>query len=82
VIVFLGLFDCRPYPILGMRSLWVPFYAARGDHRREWYIVVTLIVQFDYPFRGGVSVSTEPFEHLLSQLGPQPGLNSSTGAVP
>jgi hypothetical protein len=42
---------------------------------------VTLIVQLDYPFRGEVSVFTEPFEHLLSELGPQPTANSSTGAV-
>ena len=45
-------------------------------------IVVTLIVQLDYLFRGEVSISVEPFEHLLSELGPQPGPNSSTGAVP
>jgi len=35
-----------------------------------------------YLFRGEVSISVEPFEHLLSELGPQPGPNSSTGAVP
>ena len=45
-------------------------------------IVCALIVQLDYPFRGEVSVSAEPFEQLLSELGPQPGPNSSTGAVP
>ena len=45
-------------------------------------IVVTLIVQLDYLFRGEVSISVEPFEHLLSELGPQPGPNSSTGAMP
>jgi hypothetical protein len=31
-------------------------------------IVVTLIVQLDYPFRGYISVSDQPFEHALSHL--------------
>jgi hypothetical protein len=31
-------------------------------------IIVTLIVQLDYPFRGYISVSDEPFEHALSRL--------------
>ena len=44
-------------------------------------IVVTLIVQLDYPFRGEVSMSAEPFERLLSELEPQPGPNASTGAL-
>jgi hypothetical protein len=35
-----------------------------------------------YLFRGEVSISVEPFEHLLSEVGPQLGSNSSRGAVP
>ena len=81
VIVFLGLFDRRPYRILGMRSLWVHFMLLAAI-TTGMVIMVTPIAQLDYPFRGEVSVSTEPLEHLLSELGPQPGPNSSTGAVP
>ena len=44
-------------------------------------IVVTLIVQLDYPFRGEISVSAEPFEHFLSELGPLQGAHPSAGAV-
>jgi hypothetical protein len=45
-------------------------------------IVVTLIVQLDYPFRGEVAISAEPFQHLLPELGPQHGLRPSTGTTP
>lgn len=44
-------------------------------------IVVTLIVQLDYPFRGEVAISSEPFEHLLSQLGPQLDPHPPTGTT-
>jgi hypothetical protein len=39
-------------------------------------------VQLDYPFRGEISVSAEPFENVLSELGPQPQPRSPAGAVP
>jgi hypothetical protein len=45
-------------------------------------IVVALIVQLDYPFRGEVAISKEPFQHVLSELELQLGPNGSTGAKP
>ena len=81
MIVFLGLLIAGLTAFLGMRDLWVHFLLLAA-FTTGMVIVVTLIVQLDYPFRGEVSVSMEPFEHLLSELGPQPGANSSTGAVP
>jgi hypothetical protein len=54
-----------------MRNFWVHFLLLAG-FTTTIVIVVTLIVQLDYPFRGQISVSPEPFEHALSELG-QPG---------
>jgi hypothetical protein len=60
-------FSYRLYRNLGMRSLWVHFLLLAG-FTTTIVIVVTLIVQLDYPFRRDISVSNEPFEHALSQL--------------
>jgi hypothetical protein len=66
---------------LGMHGLWVHFVLLAA-FTTGMVIVVTLIVDLDYPFRGEVSISPEPFEHLLPQLGPQLGRKPSAGAVP
>jgi hypothetical protein len=68
VISFLGLLAVGFTAFLGMRSLWVHFLLLAG-FTTTIVIVVTLIVQLDYPFRGDISVSDEPFEHALSELG-------------
>jgi Protein of unknown function (DUF4239) len=71
VIVFLALLAAGFTALLGMRSLWMHFILLAG-FTTTIVIVVTLIVQLDYPFRGYISVSDEPFEHALSELG-KPG---------
>jgi hypothetical protein len=68
VICFLGVLIVALTAFLGMRSLWVHFMLLAG-FATAIVIVVTLIVQLDYPFRGEISVSAEPFEHVLSELG-------------
>jgi Protein of unknown function (DUF4239) len=68
VIAFLGALAVGFTAFLGMRNLWVHFLLLAG-FTTTIVIVVTLIVQLDYPFRGSISVSDEPFEHALSELG-------------
>jgi len=67
VIAFLGLLAVGFTAFLGMRNLWVHFLLLAG-FTTTIVIVVTLIVQLDYPFRGYISVSDEPFGHALSRL--------------
>ena len=80
VIGFLGVLIVGLTAFLGMHSLLVHFMLLAA-FTTGMVIVVTLIVQLDYPFRGEVSMSAEPFERLLSELEPQPGPNASTGAL-
>jgi hypothetical protein len=54
--------------LLGMRSLWLHFLMLAG-FTTAIVIVVALIVQLNFPFRGKISVSAEPFEHVLSEVG-------------
>jgi hypothetical protein len=68
VIVFLAALAVGFTAFLGMRNIWVHFLLLAG-FTTTIVIVVTLIVQLDYPFRGYISVSDEPFEHALSELG-------------
>jgi hypothetical protein len=70
VIGFLGVLTVGFTAFLGMRHLWVHFVLLAG-FTTTIVIVVTLIVQLDYPFRGYISVSDEPFEHALAELGGQ-----------
>ena len=81
VIVFLGLLIAGLTAFLGMRDLWVHFLLLAA-FTTGMVIVVTLIVQLDYPFRGEVSISAEPLKHLLSELGPQLGLHPPPGMTP
>jgi hypothetical protein len=81
VVGLLGLLIVGLTAFLGMHSLWVHFVLLAA-FTTGMVIVVTLIVELDYPFRGEVSISPEPFEHLLPQLGPQLGRKPSAGAVP
>jgi len=81
VICFLGVLLVALTAFLGMHSLWVHFMLLAG-FTTAIIIVVTLIVQLDYPFRGEISVSAEPFEHVLSGLEPQPHPRPPASAVP
>jgi hypothetical protein len=68
VIGFLGLLIVGFTALLGMRSLWMHFVMLAG-FTTAIVVVVALIVQLDFPFRGEISVSAEPFEHVLSDVG-------------
>jgi hypothetical protein len=68
VIRVLGLLAVGFTAFLGMRSLWVHFLLLSG-FTPTIVIIVTLIVQLDYPFRGQISVSDEPVQRALSWLG-------------
>jgi hypothetical protein len=81
VIGFLGILAVGFTAFLGMRNVVVHFVLLAG-FTTTIVIVVTLIVQLDYPFRGEISVSAEPFEHVLSELGPPQGAHPPAGAVP
>jgi hypothetical protein len=68
VIIFLGVLIVGFTALAGMRSFWVHFVLLAG-FTTAIVIVVALIVQLDYPFRGEISVSAEPFEQVLSEVG-------------
>ena len=80
MIVFLGLLIAGLTAFLGMRDLWVHFLLLAA-FTTGMVIVVTLIVQLDYPFRGEINVSAEPFEHVLSELNAELHPASPAGAV-
>jgi hypothetical protein len=67
VIGFLGCLIVGFTALLGMRSLSMHFLLLAG-FTSSIVIVVSLIVQLDFPFRGEISVSAEPFEHVLSEV--------------
>ena|SRR5215469_11261949 len=81
VICFLGVLIVALTAFLGMRSLWVHFVLLAG-FTTAIVIVVTLIVQLDYPFRGEISVSAEPLEHVLAELGPTLGPDPRVSELP
>jgi len=66
-ICSLGLLTVGFTTFLRMRSLGMHFFLVAG-FATTIVIVVSLIAQLDYPFRGEISVSSEPFEHALSEL--------------
>lgn len=81
VIGFLGVLTIGFAAFLGMRSMVVHFVLLAG-FTTAIVIVVTLIVQLDYPFRGEISASAEPFEHVLSELRPYDGAHPTANVVP
>jgi hypothetical protein len=68
VIGILGVLTVGFTALLGMRSLSMHLLMLAG-FTTMIVIVVALIVQLDYPFRGEISVSAEPFERVLSEVG-------------
>ncbi len=67
VITTLGILTVGFTALLGMRSLWVHFVLLAA-FTATIVIVVVLIVQLDFPFRGEISVSAEPFARVLSEV--------------
>jgi hypothetical protein len=80
VIFILGALIVGFTALLGMRSLWVHFLMVAG-FTTAIVIVVALIVQLDFPFRGEISVSAEPFEHALSEVVAGGGATAPAGAA-
>jgi len=72
VVLFLGLLTVGFTALLGMDSLWMHFAVTAGL-TTAMVVVIALIVQLDYPFRGTISVSSEPFERIIPSLGTEPG---------
>lgn len=68
VIFFLGSLIVGFTALAGMRSLWFHFVMLAG-FTTAIVIVVALIAQLDFPFRGAISVSAEPFERVLAEVG-------------
>jgi hypothetical protein len=66
-ICFLGLLTVGFTAFLRMRSPGMHFFLVAG-FTTTIVIVVSLIAQLDYPFRGEISVPSDPLEHALSAL--------------
>jgi hypothetical protein len=67
VVVFLGALTIGFMALLGMRSGWMHFALAAGL-TTAMIVVVALIVQLDYPFRGEISISADPFRQVLKDV--------------
>ena len=80
VIIFLGVLTVGFTAFAGMRSLWVHFVVLAG-FTATIVIVVAMIMQLDYPFRGEISVSADPFAHVLSEVGADLGAGAPSGAA-
>jgi hypothetical protein len=64
VVIFLGVLTIGFTALLGMSSRWMHFALAAGL-TTAMVVVVSLIVQLDYPFRGTISVSADPYQQVL-----------------
>ena len=80
VIGFLGVLIVGFTALAGMGRFWVHFVLLAG-FTTAIIIVVALIVQLDYPFRGEISVSADPFTHVLSEVGADQGASTPSGAA-
>jgi hypothetical protein len=67
VVIFLGGLTIAFTGLLGMRSRWMHFALAAGL-TTAIVVVVSMIVQLDYPFRGEISVSADPFRQVLKDV--------------
>jgi hypothetical protein len=67
VVIFLGALTIGFMALLSMRSGWMHFALAAGL-TTAMVVVVSLIVQLDYPFRGEISVSADPFRQVLKDV--------------
>jgi hypothetical protein len=76
VVIFLGLLTVGFTALLGVHNLTMHFAMVAGL-TTAMVVVVALIVQLDYPFRGEISVSADPFERVLSDVGARPELGEA-----
>lgn len=67
-IIFVGGLITVGYTYLfGMQSFRMHLLMTAGV-TASMALVVILIVELDYPFRGTVSVSAEPYQHVLREM--------------
>jgi hypothetical protein len=67
VIVAIGALTIAFTCLLDAEGFWVHWLMLAGL-TTALTLVVTLIVELDYPFRGEISVSTEAYSHVLQDL--------------
>jgi Protein of unknown function (DUF4239) len=80
VVFFLGLLTVGFTALLGMDSAWMHFTVIAGL-TTAMVVVIALIVQLDYPFRGTISVSPEPFERIIPSAGADHANETPSGPV-
>jgi hypothetical protein len=68
VIFFLGLLTVGITALMGVHNLAWHFAMVAGL-TSALMVVVVLIVQLDYPFRGGIGVSPDAFERVFLEMG-------------
>jgi len=76
VVILLGGLTIGFTGLLGMRSRWMHFALAAGL-TTAIVVVVAMIVQLDYPFRGEISVSADPFLQVLKDVGQESTVGST-----
>jgi Protein of unknown function (DUF4239) len=69
VIILLGLLIVGLTSVLSMSNRWMHFLLA-ASLTTAIVAVIALIVQFEYPFRGEVSVGAEPFHASIASVEP------------
>jgi Protein of unknown function (DUF4239) len=67
VILIVGAMTVGFTYLLGVESLWAHLIAS-GGLGLALVLVVALIVQFDYPFRGSISVGPDAYEKVLANM--------------
>jgi hypothetical protein len=68
VVVLLGALTIGFMALLSMRSGWMHFALAAAGLTTAMVVVVSLVVQLDYPFRGEISISADPFRQVLKDV--------------
>jgi hypothetical protein len=67
VVILLGLLTIGLMALLSMHSRWMHFVLA-ASLATAMVAVIALIVQLDYPFRGAISISADPFRAVLPEV--------------
>ncbi len=70
VIIAIGALTIAFACLLDAEGFWVHWLMLAGL-TTALTLVVTLIAELDYPFRGEISVSTEAYQHVLQELAAQ-----------
>ena len=80
VLLIMGALTVGFTFLLGVESLWAHLIASVGVGV-ALVLVVALIVQLDYPFRGTLSVSADPYESVIANMDqPHPAVVQRAGS--